>query len=316
MSLNEFDVIEKYFAGLLPDRADVIRGIGDDAAVLSGSADCNLIVSTDSLISTVHFFPDADPYDVGYKSLAVNLSDMAAMAATPRWITLSLSLSGVELNHSWLSGFSQGLAELAGRYSLSLVGGDLCRGPLAITLQIIGECPKGREINRRGARPGDSIYLSGELGAAACALAMLKSGHKDIRPDFSERLLRPSPRIELGIALRGIASSMIDVSDGLLADLGHVIKSSRVGALLNIDDIPIDGHLTSDCAPDEKWQYVLAGGDDYELCFTVPEDNRRKLENINQPVFRIGKITAGKGIQCKNNDGAVYTPAGAGYSHF
>ena len=316
MSLSEFDAIEKYFAGLTPGRRGVIRGVGDDAAVLSVDAACHLVVTTDSLVAGVHFFPNADPSDIGYKALAVNLSDMAAMAAVPRWITLALTLPESELKHSWLSGFARGLSELAENYGVSLVGGDLCKGPLAVTIQVIGECLKGQEISRNGAKAGDSVYVSGELGSAACALAMLKSGRENIPLGFSKRLLRPSPRVELGVSLRGIASSMIDISDGLLADLGHLLKSGQVSALINMDAIPVDGYLDDECKPAEKWRYVLAGGDDYELCFTVPEERRQELENISQPLYRIGEITAGQGIRCIRDDGSVHTPDNAGYSHF
>ncbi len=316
MSLNEFGIIEKYFAGLTPGGRGVICGIGDDAAVLSPDTDCHLVVATDSLVSGIHFFPDAGPSDIGYKALAVNLSDMAAMAATPRWVTLALTLSESELTDSWLSGFSRGLSELADDYVVSLVGGDLCKGPLAVTIQVIGECPKGREINRSGAKAGDAIYLSGELGSAACALAMFKSGKKNIPRNLSERLHRPLPRVELGLSLRGIAGAMIDISDGLLADLGHLVKSSRVGALINMDTIPVDGYLDDHCEPAEKWRYILSGGDDYELCFTVPEEKRQELENSSRPVYHIGEITTEQGIRCTRDDGSIHTPDDTGYSHF
>ena len=315
MSLTEFGVIEKYFAGLTPGGRGVLLGVGDDAALLAADADSHLVVTTDSLVSGVHFFPDADPANIGYKALAVNLSDMAAMAAVPRWITLALTLSEAELNHDWLDGFARGLGELAENHAVSLVGGDLCKGPPAVTIQVIGECPKGREIRRSGANAGDLIYISGRLGSASLALAMFKSGQEP-QPDCAGRLLRPLPQVELGVSLRGIASAMIDISDGLLADLGHLLEAGRLGAVIGIDTIPVDTYLDRNCTPPEKWRHVLSGGDDYELCFTVPPANKRELERTGHPVYRIGTVTAEGGIRCIRTDGSEYIPHSQGYLHF
>ena len=315
MSLTEFGAIEKYFAGLTPGGSGVVLGVGDDAAVLAVDTDSHLVVTTDSLVSGVHFFPDADPADIGYKALAVNLSDMAAMGAMPRWITLALTLSEDQMTHAWLDGFARGLAQLVGQYEISLVGGDLCKGPLSVTIQVIGDCPKDREVRRDGATAGDLIYVSGPSGSAAFALALLRSGRTP-QADCHKRLLRPTPRVELGVSLRGIASAMIDISDGLLADLGHLLDAGRAGAVLNIDSIPVDPYLENGCPPAEKWRYVLSGGDDYELCFTVPPARQQALEQIGQPVYRIGTITAGQGLSCIRNDGSEHIPEGAGYSHF
>ena len=315
MPLTEFNVIEKYFAGLTPGGRGVLLGVGDDAALLAADADSHLVVTTDSLVSGVHFFPDADPADIGYKALAVNLSDMAAMAAAPRWTTLALTLSEAEMNHDWLDRFARGLGELAGNHAVSLVGGDLCKGPLAVTIQVIGECPKGREIRRSGANAGDQIYISGRLGSASLALAMFKSG-REPRPDCAGRLLRPEPRVELGVSLRGIASAMIDLSDGLLADLGHLLETGRTGAVINIDTIPVDEYLDEVCETPEKWRHVLSGGDDYELCFTVPPAKQQDLERLGRPVYRIGTVTAEPGLRCLRADGSEHVPDGAGYEHF
>ena len=314
-ALTEFDAIEKYFAGLTPGGRGVVLGIGDDAALLAADPDSNLVVSTDTLVSGVHFFPDADPADVGYKALAVNLSDLAAMAAVPRWFTLALTLSETEISHEWLDGFARGLAQPARNYDVALVGGDLCKGPTAVTIQLIGECPRGSEIRRRGAAPGDHIYVSGELGSAAFALEILKSGRTPA-PDCLVRLLRPVPRVELGVSLRGIASAMIDISDGLLADLGHLLKAGNVGARVNIDAIPFHEQLDAECDPAQKWRCILSGGDDYELCFTVPPDRQDKLGSIGSPVSRIGEITAEKGLRCIRKDGTGYVPDRTGYVHF
>ena len=315
MSLTEFGVIEKYFAGLTPGGRGVLLGVGDDAALLAADADSHLVVTTDSLVSGVHFFPDADPADIGYKSLAVNLSDMAAMAAAPRWITLALTLSEAEMNHDWLDGFARGLGGLAGNHGVALVGGDLCKGPPAVTIQVIGECPKGREIRRSGASAGDLIYVSGRLGSASLALGMFKSG-REPQSDCAGRLLRPEPRVELGVSLRGIASAMIDLSDGLLADLGYLLEAGRAGAVINIDSIPVDEYLNEGCETSEKWRHVLSGGDDYELCFTVPPAKQQDLERLGRPVYRIGTVTAEQGLRCLRADGSEHIPDGAGFSHF
>ena len=315
MSLTEFGIIEKYFAGLTPGEGGVVLGVGDDAAILAADTNSHLVATTDSLVSGVHFFPDADPADIGYKALAVNLSDMAAMGAEPRWFTLALTLSDREMKPGWLEGFARGLGELAGNHAVSLVGGDLCKGPPAVTIQLIGECPKGREIRRSGANAGDLVYVSGQLGGAALALAMLKSGQEP-HPDCARQLLRPVPRVELGVSLRGIASAMIDISDGLLADLGHLLGAGGLGAAIDIDTIPVYKYLDTECNSPQKWRHVLSGGDDYELCFTVPQAKQRDLERIGRQVYRIGTITAERGVRCMRTDGSEHIQEYAGYTHF
>lgn len=314
--MNEFDIIRRHFAALTPPGPGTLLGIGDDAALLSVGAGSELAVSTDALVAGTHFFPDADPYDIGHKSLAVNLSDMAAMGAAPRWMTLSLTLCEGQLEDAWLSGFCRGLAELARRHGVALVGGDLSRGPLAVVIQLLGECPEGQAIRRDGARPGDAVFLSGELGAASCALALLKAGDAP-PPDFSARLHRPAPQLELGISLRGVASAMIDVSDGLLADLGRLTQASGVGAAINIDAIPVSTQLRALAAPGDLWRHALAGGDDYELCFTAPARNWRKLQALGRPAHRIGAIVSAPGLRCHREDGAECAPDfAAGHDHF
>ena len=314
--MNEFDIIRRHFAALTPPGPGTLLGIGDDAALLSVGAGSELAVSTDALVAGTHFFPDADPFDIGHKSLAVNLSDMAAMGAAPRWMTLSLTLCEGQLEDAWLSGFCRGLAELARRHGVALVGGDLSRGPLAVVIQLLGECPEGQAIRRDGARPGDAVFLSGELGAASCALALLKAGDAP-PPEFSARLHRPAPQLELGAALRGVASAMIDVSDGLLADLGRLTQASGVGAAINIDAIPVSTQLRALAAPGDLWRHALAGGDDYELCFTAPARNWRKLQALGRPAHRIGAIVSAPGLRCHREDGAECAPDfAAGHDHF
>ena len=313
--MTEFDIINKYFARLTPAGRGVVLGAGDDAALLAVEPGSHLVATTDTLVAGVHYFPDADPADVGYKALAVNLSDLAAMGATPRWFTLALTLSETEMSHAWLDGFSGGLAQLAGEHRIALVGGDLCKGPPAITIQALGECPQGQEVRRNGAKAGDFIYVSGTLGSAAHALAQLKSGHHP-NPACLTRLLRPVPRVDLGISLRGIASAMIDVSDGLLADLGHLLDAGAAGARINIDSIPYHASLDNPRDPAQKWRHILSGGDDYELCFTVPPAKLQELEQIRQPRYRIGEITQEKELHCTRRDGSEYIPDATGYRHF
>ena len=313
--MTEFGILEKYFTWPTSESRGVVLGVGDDAALLAVEPGSSLVVSTDTLVSGVHYFPDADPADIGYKALAVNLSDLAAMGATPRWFTLALTLSEMAITHTWLDGFARGLTQLAGEHGLALVGGDLCQGPAAITIQALGECPSGQEVRRRGAMVGDCIYLSGPLGSAAHALEQLKSGHNP-DPACLTRLLRPVPRVDLGISLRGIAGAMIDISDGLLADLGHVLDAGHVGARVNVDAIPYHESLDNAHDPAQKWRCILSGGDDYELCFTVPPAREPALELSSEPLYRIGEITAETGLRCIHKDGSEYTPDATGYRHF
>ena len=313
--LTEFELIEKYFARLTPDGRGVALGVGDDAAVLAAAPGSQLVVTTDTLVAGVHYFPDAEPAAIGYKALAVNLSDLAAMGAAPCWFTLALTLSTTELTHTWLDGFSAGLAQLAREHAITLVGGDLCQGPPAITICALGECPQGQALWRSGATAGDLIYVSGPLGGAAWALAQLKSG-LDPDPACLTRLLRPLPRVALGRSLRGIASAVIDISDGLLADLGHLLNASDVGARLDIDAIPYHESLDNKCDSTQKWRHLLSGGDDYELCFTVPPDRAQALAPLGQPHYRIGAITAQQGLRCRHRDGSEYIAQATGYRHF
>ena len=313
---DEFGLIGKYFAGLTPGGRGVLCGVGDDAAIVRAGADAELVIATDSLVAGVHFFPDAAPVDVGYKALAVNLSDVAAMGATPRWITLALVLPPDALTGSWLSGFSRGLGELARAHGVALVGGDLCAGPLTVTVQVIGECPAGQALRRCGAAVGDLIYVSGALGGAAGALALLKSGCEDVPAGLSERLRRPVPRVELGQALRGIASAAIDISDGLLADLRHLLAAGGMGARVDMQALPLDERLRDARFTKDKWRFALSGGDDYELCFTVPKAKVETLERAGLVVHRIGEVTAQPGVRCLLPDGSRYQPDRAGYQHF
>ncbi|NOR52330.1 MAG: thiamine-phosphate kinase [Gammaproteobacteria bacterium] len=276
---------------------NVVLGIGDDAAIIEPPAGELLAISVDTLIAGRHFPEQTSPSDIGYKSLAVNLSDMAAMGAIPRWITLSLALP--EVDERFLSGFSEQLLGLAERYGVQLIGGDTVRGPLTITVQIIGTVPANSALKRSGARVGDAIFVSGTLGDAAGGLSIVMEGVTTNDAHYLlQRLNRPTPRVELGRALRGVASSAIDISDGLLADLGHILEQSGVGAEIDSSQIPCSDALIS-FVPDrqKRLKLMAAGGDDYELCFPVPasrvDEVKRISEELKLPLTQIGKICEG-----------------------
>lgn len=313
--MSEFDLIRRYFTRPTPG---VTLGVGDDAALLRVDEGMELAVSTDMLVSGTHFFPDADPVLLGHKTLAVNISDLAAMGAAPRWATLALSLPSVD--EAWLEKFSQGFFALAERHGVELIGGDTTRGPLNLSVTIMGEVPRGAALRRDGAQAGDDIWVSGSLGEAALALAHLQ-GRIVLPPEVfaacAKRLHQPQPRVALGLALRGIANSAIDVSDGLLADLGHILERSQVGAEIEYAELPCGvlnhGELIAQ-------RCILAGGDDYELCFTAPSAHREKISAISAtlalPLTRIGSITAGKGCTVRAADGSAMQIEEQGYDHF
>lgn len=268
----------------------VSLGIGDDAALLRPSAGMELAVSTDLLLEGTHFRAGADARKLGHKALAVNLSDMAAMGAAPRWATLALALPAAD--EAWLEGFSKGFFALAGRFGVELIGGDTTRGPLSICVTILGEVPTGLALFRAGARPGDDIWVSGQLGGAALALA---------QPGIAaaaSRLDEPEPRVELGERLRGIASAAIDVSDGFVQDLGHILERSGAGAVVEYESLPRSVDVKS--IKDEKLQarLVLSGGDDYELVFAAPQASRGELQALSSELklelTRVGSIQAGE----------------------
>ena len=270
MTVSEFTLIQRYFETQTQVRGDVILGIGDDCALLKVPSDASLAVSLDMLVAGVHFFADADPEGIGHKALAVNLSDLAAMGASPAWITLALSLPKADA--AWLEGFCRGLFALATRFQVQLIGGDTSRGPLTISIQAHGFVPQGKALRRSGARPGDRVYVTGTLGDAALALASTR-GQVTIPGAYQAylqaRLERPTPRILQGLGLRGLASAAIDISDGLAQDLGHILERSGVGARLNVDRVPRSGALNDCLDAAAALPLALTGGDDYELCFTA-----------------------------------------------
>lgn len=316
--LTEFDLIKTYFKHSDNKRADVIVGLGDDAAILKIPENQQLVVSIDTLVSGVHFFSDANPYDIGYKSLAVNLSDLAAMGAEPAWVTLALTLP--EANPTWLAEFSRGFFSLIEKYQLQLIGGDTTRGLLSITVQVHGFVPSGKALLRSGAKPGDKIYVSGSLGDAGYALQLLKAAKSNISLTLLQRLLQPEPRLELGLLLRDVASAAIDVSDGLIADLGHILTNSQVGATVWVDELPLSSSLLSHMNLESALPYALAAGDDYELCFCVSPEYEKQVQQIavqaNCTCTCVGVIEVNLGLRLLHNDYSSYQLVQHGFQHF
>ncbi|MGH8584130.1 MAG: thiamine-phosphate kinase [Gammaproteobacteria bacterium] len=318
MSTSEFDLIERYFRRRSRSRADVVLGIGDDAAILRPAPDCDLVVTMDTLVAGVHFYPETSAFDLGYKSLAVNLSDLAAMGAEPLWATLALTLS--EPDEQWLDGYSRGFASLADRFDVALVGGDTTRGPLSITIAAYGRVPKDRGLRRSGAQVGDLIGVTGTLGDAALGLHLLRSPRAiaaEHRQYCLERLHRPSPRVAEGLCLRDLASSAIDISDGLAGDLPRVLAASGVGATLEFACLPVSPALAC-LAEEQRLAFAVCGGDDYELCITLaPERWQAAAEALGGTrLTRIGRIEHGQDICWRRPDSSVYRPPGPGYRHF
>lgn len=315
--MDEFDIIAKYFATRTLMRPDVIVGSGDDCAILEIPSQQQLAVSIDTLISGVHFPVDTPAFDIGYKSLAVNLSDLAATGAEPAWVTMSLSLP--EANAEWLNNFAKGFFKLANQFKMQLIGGDITRGPiLTITIQVHGLVPPHKALLRKGAQIGDLIYVTGTLGDAGFALQLLKA-KQSVPNDLLSRLNQPSPRVAAGLALRNIASSAIDVSDGLIADLNHILESSQVGASVELQNIPLSTDLQKNDF-NSAIQLALSAGDDYELCFTVPSEREDKLnkafKDIDCGYKKIGVIEAQRGLRVINKDGSLFDLKNNGYKHF
>lgn len=321
MSLSEFSIIERYFTR--PSRrGDVVLGVGDDAALMQVPHGMQLAVSVDTLIAGHHFPVDTDPEAIGYKSLAVNLSDMAAMGAKPAWVTLSLALP--EPDEQFLERFAKGFFTLAQEYDVELVGGDTVRGPMAFTVQVTGFVPTGQAMLRSGTQPGDLVFVTGSLGDAGAGLKLKQDGQcsdEDAQAALIRRLEYPQPRVAEGGSLRGIASSAIDISDGLLADLGHILDSSGCGATLQLDAIPRSAALLG-CIGDEleSLRLALGAGDDYELCFTVPPHKVADLKTVSAnwacEVSRIGEIVEGSGIKLVGAHAELLSDNSAGFDHF
>ncbi|MDY6945547.1 MAG: thiamine-phosphate kinase [Pseudomonadota bacterium] len=321
MSLGEFDIIARYFSRN-STRSDVVLGVGDDAAVVDSHPGRKLVVAMDTIVEGVHFLAETDAADIGYRALAVNLSDLAAMGAEPAWMTLSLSLA--RANEQWLSGFAGGLFELANQYNVALIGGDTVRGPLVITVQVAGWVESDAWLTRSGARPGDLLFVSGIPGEAAAGLAVIQRRilGGESAAFLKHRFLRPRPRVELGRQLRTVATAAMDVSDGLLTDLKKLCAASGVSAQLNIDALPESAAMQELFEADDCLQYALAGGDDYELLFTLPAARASAVLStlqLQQRVTQIGVITAltgdGSAVQCLR-DGQPFRIKRTGYDHF
>lgn len=292
--MSEFNLIAKYFTRNTK-YADL--GVGDDAALISVIQGNQLAISADMLVAGTHFFHDAPPYTIGWKSLAVNISDMTAMGAQPKWATLAIALP--EVDEPWLTAFSSGFFACAEAFDIDLIGGDTTRGPLTLSIQIMGEIPKGQALQRAGAKANDDIWVSGSIGSAALGLMHLKDKVRLNEPTLNEcinALNTPTPRVALGLALRNTANSCIDISDGLTADLNHILKASHLGATLTLESIPCNQFLREHLNENFAQQCVLAGGDDYELLFTAPKAARNHIHQLSQqlqlPLSLIGETTA------------------------
>jgi thiamine-monophosphate kinase len=293
MALSEFEIIRRFFTH---QPRTAVLGVGDDAAIVRARRGVDLAVSADMLVAGRHFLAGDDPEQLGHKALAVNLSDMAAMGATPRWATLSVALPRVDAR--WLAAFARGFMRLARRHGVDLVGGDTTRGPLNISVQVIGETPSGAALRRDGARARDDVWVSGTLGDAALALAAVKRRITLTRRErvrLEQRLHAPIPRVALGEALRGVARSAIDVSDGFIADLGHICERSRVGAVVRLDAVPASAIMKRHLDRPAARTALLAGGDDYELVFTAARARRTAVARISRRLrlrlTRVGIIT-------------------------
>ncbi len=319
---NEHEIIKKYFSKPVPQLESVIVGIGDDCALIEVPNDQQLLVSTDTLLENVHFPNNTDATDIGYKSLAVSLSDIAAKGGRPMFATLNLSLS--EFDQSWLESFSQGFFELASKYNVQLIGGDTVKGPLGITVTAYGFLDKNRIPLRGGAKIGDAIYVTGTLGDAALGLASLRQEQFLMSNDheyLQKRLDRPIPRVDAGIILGSVATAAIDISDGLMSDLKHVLDASKVGAVIDLESIPLSKHYRK-YIKEVGWDYALTGGDDYEILFTMNFDEKEELifnELWNKTgviASRIGTIREKTGIEIRQLSGEIYKLENYGYSHF
>ncbi|MBX3650833.1 MAG: thiamine-phosphate kinase [Burkholderiales bacterium] len=318
----EFDLIRSYFTHAAPR---TVLGVGDDAALIDAGKGRLLAVAADMLVAGRHFFRDADPESLGHKALAVNLSDMAAMAATPRWATMGIAMPRADAR--WVAGFSRGFMALARKHGVDLIGGDTTRGPLNICVQIIGEVPARQALRRDGAKAGDDIWVSGTLGDAALAVAA-RTKRIRLKPaelkQAQQRLDRPQPRIALGLALRGVARSAIDVSDGLLADLGHICERSKVAAVVALERLPLSPLLRRYRSVPAAQAALLGGGDDYELCFTAAPVKRAAVEHAaakaRTRVTRIGRVIRAPAGVCSvvvvDGDGLPLAPVRRGFDHF
>jgi len=318
--LSEFDLIARYFVRPGHPRNRATLGIGDDCALLTQHGGLQTAISSDMLVEGRHFFPGADPFQLGHKALAVNLSDLAAMGAEPVAFTLALSLPAVD--EQWLAAFSQGMFALADEHDCELVGGDTTKGPLNICITVFGQVPIGAALRRDAAQVGDDIWVSGALGDARLAVGALYKEYALEAAALEQAAMRlhmPQPRVPLGLALRGIAHAALDLSDGLIGDLGHILECSGKGARLDVDQLPL-GPVLQRQAPELRRRLALAGGDDYELCFTAPASKREAVLGAGlaaaTPVTRIGSIEAEAGVRLFDDSGKPVELAVHSFDHF
>ena len=317
--MGEFELIRHYFAAAFCARAGegVALGIGDDCALLTLAAGEQMAVSTDTLVAGVHFPEGADPFLLGQRALAVAASDLAAMGASPLGFTLALTLPSVSAH--WLEAFASGLDAMAERCALRLVGGDTTRGPLSLTLTVFGSVPQGQALTRGGARPGDLLCVGGSLGNAAGALPLVL-GQRRAAPEVGGPLLAhywsPLPQFALGQALCGRASAALDISDGLLADCGHIARASKVALLVERERLPVSNALQALLGLEGAWSAALSGGDDYVLAFTLPPEEEASLRAQGAVFFVIGQATVGEGVMLVDHQGQDITPTIRGYQHF
>ncbi len=320
MPLAEFDLIREFFSHSAAGRDDVVLGVGDDCALLQPPTGMELAITSDTLVEGVHFAVGADPEALGHKSLAVNLSDLAAMGAEPAWVTLALTLPSSDSN--WLQAFSRGFLSLAKRHGVALIGGDTTSGPLSISVTAHGFVEPGAALRRSGASAGDHIYVTGSLGDAGLAL-LARQGDYTVESGMTQleqRLDRPQPRLDVGRAMSHIASAAIDISDGLISDLGHICERSDIGARLFLDRIPISPQIKAYLQQGGSWGTVVAAGDDYELCLTIPPDKEPLLQAIQADLdcdlVRVGEVVSGSGVTCVQCDGGAVLELDSGYQHF
>ncbi len=319
--VDEFSLIETYFKDIPPLRPDTRLGVGDDCAIVRTGDNDELVITTDTLVEGVHFLAATDPGDIGYKAAAVNLSDIASMGAIPAWATLALSLPHPD--HKWLKAFSAGFINLLSTYGVDLVGGDTVKGPNVITVQMMGKIESGTALTRSGAHQGESVMVTGSLGDAALGLKQLK-GELSVNSPAADYLLsrlnRPTPRVEEGVLLRDLATACIDISDGLISDLGHIVKASGVGATLELDQIPCSPLVTNYQKATGDFAPSISGGDDYELCVVVPEDAQQeaveRLLEVGTQLTKVGVITDGERVEVVDSLGQSKTDPSKGYNHF
>jgi thiamine-monophosphate kinase len=319
MPLDEFSLIKCYFSRPAITGEGVVVGVGDDCAVIKPQPGEQILVTTDSLIDGVHFPRSSDAGQVAKRALRVNLSDIAAMGGVPRWFSLALTVPGID--EKWLRNFSKGLNEVADEFGCWLVGGDTNRGPMSITISVLGSVPVGRELRRTGASARDTIYVTGSLGDAAAGLACIEGRLIAEDSDYLlKRFWYPTPRIQEAIILRDYASAAIDISDGLMADLQHIVGASGVGAEIEVEALPLSRELSRSVDRDLALNWALSAGDDYELCFTVPENKVPGLESLIRKgtlvASRIGRITAGGEIICRDANAKKVGVVEYGYRHF